>query len=180
MPIEHESDEPEEVDEDESEETDDEDEEEPDDGLVELLKELRRLLDEVLQDEHRAVEEFVPIYLYRRFNEAWGEVAERFDEVIELIHSADHEESLRRHGLRGASFRLKAEGFWRNARAFFASPSRRWLRKSLGWANNVLTSLASAIPAAGIIQEFKEALERALDDKEDGESELAAQQGPPF
>jgi hypothetical protein len=164
-------------DEDEEEE---EEEEEPHDDLVELLKELKRVLAEVLKDEERAVDEFVPVYLYRRFNEAWTEVSQRFDEVIRLIRSGDHEAGLRDHGLRGPSFRLKAEGFWRNARAFFANPSRRWLRKTLRWANVVLTSLEAVLPPAGIIQEFKEALETALDDKDDGESELAAQTAPPI
>jgi hypothetical protein len=152
--------------------------EEPDDDLVELLKELKRVLAEVLTDEERAVDEFVPVYLYRRFNDAWPEVSERFDEVIGVIRSGAHEAGLKDHGLRGPSFRLKAEGFWRRARAFFANPSRRWLRKTLRWANVVVTSLEAVIPPAGIIQEFKEALEAAIDDKDDGESELQAQSAP--
>jgi hypothetical protein len=154
-------------------------EEEQRDDLVDLLQELRRLLDDVLEDEERAVGEFVPSYLYGLFREAQGEVSVRFDEIIKLIRSGDYEGGLKDHGLRGPSFRLKAEGFWRNARAFFSDPSRRWLRKALGWGNDILKSLAAVLPQAGIIQEFKEALERAVNDKEDGESELAAQRGPP-
>lgn len=163
----------------EEEELEEEEGEEERDDLVKLLKELRRLLDDVLKDEERAVGRFVPGYMYGRFADAWAEVSQRFDEVITEIRSGQHEEGLERHGLRGRSFWLKAEGFWRSARAFWARPSRRWLRKALGWGNTVLTSLAAVVPPAGIIQEFKEAMERALDDKDDGENVLSAQAGPP-
>ncbi len=136
------------------------------------------MLDRTLEDKDRAVSEFVPAYMYPRLQEAWGEVSTRFDVVTEQIRSGMHEGPLEDHGLRDPNFRLKAEGFWRNARAWWANPTRHWLGKALAWGNVVLTSLSAVLPAAGMIDEFKQALERAIDDKED-EGELAAQEGPP-
>ncbi len=161
------------------EEEEEEDEDEKPDELIDLLEELRRVLKDVLSDEHRAVSEFVPAYMYAHFEEAWGEVSECFDKVIEEIRSGRHEPGLQDHGLRGPSFRLKAEGFWRNARMWWANPSRKWLKKTLGWGNIVLKSVAVVVPPAGLAEEFKQALERSLDDKDDGETELATQHGPP-
>lgn len=159
------------------EEEEDEDELEPQeqepDELIELLEELRRVLDDVLSDEHRAMSEFVPAYMYPRFRDAWDDVSKRFGDVIEEIRSGKHEAGLENHGLRGRNFRLKADGFWRSARAWWANPSRFWLKKALGWGNVVLKSVAVVVPAAGLAEEFKQALERALDDKDEGETELA-------
>jgi hypothetical protein len=46
------------------------------------------------------------------------------------------------------------------------SPKKRLQRSLLGWANVILGSLAVVVPPAGLIQEFKETYEQAVDDAE--------------
>jgi hypothetical protein len=141
--------------------------------LVGLLRELRNLLAFLVE----RAEEYVPAYLVGRVRDAWPEVEQRIDEVIREIESGVHDPGLAAHGLlRGPQLELKAHGFQRALWLFRRVPNRRALLKALRWADVILESLASVIPGAGGVAEFKRTLEQAAEDAEDG---TAAAMGEP-
>jgi hypothetical protein len=132
--------------------------------LEDFLQELRTLLMETTYEWNG----LVPGYLGPLLQRAWEEVAPSYEELEVAVRSGEYEHQLVRAGLRGAQFQVKAEGFLHHLTRFRLRRSPRWLRKTLKWADIILGSLASVIPAGDAVKEFKEAIESGAEDMEDG------------
>ncbi|MBV8947102.1 MAG: hypothetical protein JO286_01140 [Solirubrobacterales bacterium] len=132
--------------------------------LEDFLAELHRLLEEVAYQG----EGLLPAYLLPLLREAWPEVEVSFTELERAVASGEHEQELSSRGLRGAQFRLKAEGFRRHLLLFRRHREPRWLKKLLKWADVILGSLVAIIPGGDAAKEFKEAVEAGAEDMDDG------------
>jgi hypothetical protein len=100
-------------------------------------------------------------------DKAWPDVQLAIDAVkIELTaHSRpSRDEALANAGLCNAQLTLKLRGFDRAYDRFQKRGTLVLLAKLLKWINAILGSLASAIPGAEPIKEFKEALEADIND----------------
>jgi hypothetical protein len=135
--------------------------------LEDFLAELRRLLEEITYQG----EGLLPAYLQPLLREAWPEIAVSFTDLEEAVASGEYEQGLSSHGLRGAQFRLKVEGFRRYLFLFRRRREPRWLKKLLKWADVILGSLVAVIPGGDAVKEFKEAVEAGAEDMDDGSAE---------
>jgi hypothetical protein len=131
--------------------------------LEEFLADLRKLLEEVVNDG----EGLVPPYLLPLLREAWPEVAGRYDGLQEAVYSGEFERQLVDRGLRGPQFQVKVEGFRRHLAVFGRIRRPKWLKNALKWADIILGSLASIIPGGDAVQEFKESVEAGAEDMDD-------------
>jgi hypothetical protein len=103
--------------------------------------------------------------------EAWQELRPSFDDVMRALVEGDEEErvsdeELRRVGLTGRQLQLKLIGFngaWDRLRQW---GSVKVLKKVLEWIDIILGSLASIIPGADAIEEFKDSAKAGIDENE--------------
>jgi len=144
--------------------------------LTDFLKELRTVLDDVVEQPT----DLVPPYLRPDMQAAWPDARRSLDRLIEGVATPSPEDEIRlqEHGLRGPAFQFKVGSFQRYLRLFRRNRKPRWLKKLLGWADIILGSLVSIIPGADALKEFKEAIEQAADDEDDGSSDAAEAEVP--
>jgi hypothetical protein len=140
--------------------------------LVKFLNDLHYLLERLLDREPALLSPRTG----RLLQAAWRELEEegRFVGAIRLIEAGEFDRALVDHGLYRDQLSFK-QGVFEFADDAVKKDEGKWfrrfkIRKSfMSWAlqagNVVLGSLASAIPGAGAIQEFKDAAEAALDDR---------------
>lgn len=133
--------------------------------LRDFLNETEALLTEII--DRRA--EFIPEELQPYFVEAWPEVRASIstakDDLFTRVVVSDRLPSA---GLTGKQLALKLFAFRRSVDALkLGGWSRRLLKRVLDWLNTILGSLASVLPGVDAIKEFKEAIENALDEKEE-------------
>jgi hypothetical protein len=120
---------------------------------------------------------------------AWRELEDerRFEAAVEQIASGRFDFMLVEHGLHRNQLRLKLEPFWRREAAVAKDELRllrrpkvrkRILQGALSAANVVFGSLAQSIPGGGVIKEFKDASEAALEEPTSLLSRLRAVRRP--
>lgn len=137
--------------------------------LVHFLKVLRQILIEFL--DRRG--ELLPAHLHDTSAAAWGSADEALTNLRRLLLEPDDptrlERRLREAGLTDAPLRYKFSGFeaaHRRERPKEPGRLRRWFGRVFGWANVILGSLATVLPPAEIVKEFKEAGEQGMADAE--------------
>lgn len=133
--------------------------------LRDFLDETEALLTEII--DRRS--EFIPGELQPYFVDAWPEVRASISTAKgDLFTRSVVADRLPSAGLSGKQLALKLVAFRRSVDALkLGGWSRRLLKRVLGWLNIILGSLASVLPGVDAIKEFKEAIENALDEKEE-------------
>lgn len=132
--------------------------------LEDFLENLRMLLLDVLSQ----AQGLLPAFVQPLLREAWPEVEASFGQLQEAVASGNFEEQLIGRGLRGVQFQPKVEGFRRHLWLFRRHREPRWLKKVLKWADVILGSLVAIVPGGDAVKEFKEAVEAAAEDMDDG------------
>jgi hypothetical protein len=140
----------------------------PEDQLATFLGELRELMGAILDHE-----EWMPEELYQEIRAAYDEVGEAFMTADEELQRPGIRERLQAVGLVGNQLRVKISGWQRAVSRFWRQPRLQFARMATGWADVVLGSLAVAVPVVDLIKEFKEVVERAIDDKETDPGDLS-------
>jgi hypothetical protein len=137
--------------------------------LVRFLEALREILIAFLERRR----DLIPPHLHEPSAAAWGPVDEALNILRRLLLEPDDpvrlESRLRDAGLTGAPLQYKLSGFEAaRARPRPQEPGRlrRWFGRVFGWADVVLGSLATVLPPAEVVKEYKEAGEQALADAE--------------
>ena len=127
-----------------------------------FLNEIQDLLERLLDRD-----ELIPSDLRPYFVDAWPEVRDNLNLAKRSILGVA-QDRLRAVGLTGAQLALKLFGFRRWFRRIDWMQilwSRRAIKAALNWANIILGSL-SFVPGVEPAKEFKDALERAIDEAE--------------
>lgn len=139
--------------------------------LSEFLGDLRHVLEPIPTNDHfRAADPD----LSKDLETSWQAFDKATDDLINELLSIRNENDprairLQEAGLRDAMLAMKTRAMNR------ARPARRpekttkppWLlRKFLRWANVLLGSLASVLPGAELLKEYKEAVEIGIDEAE--------------
>ena len=127
--------------------------------LVAFLHDLQKVLGYAVE----AWEQYAPTEDLDDVYGAWVELQPAFDEAHREIDNVEPD-GLQSVGLMGAQLRLKLNGFGRRLTRFWNDTGRGALRSVLRWADVPLGSLATAIPGVDPIKEFKEIVERGIED----------------
>ena len=103
--------------------------------------------------------------------DAWNELGSAFEEVTKGLVEGEGEElvsddALRRIGLTGMQLELKLRGFNSAWDKFKQWGSIKLLKKLLDWIDIILGSLASVIPGADAIEEFKDSAKQGIEEDE--------------
>jgi hypothetical protein len=127
--------------------------------LIRFLDESRSLFDRIVDARE---------LLFRRsvrdpLAEAWNELRPEVQRIIDGLERDPPKERLGEAGLSGAQLALKMHGYRTAWERWFARGGMKWLRRLLSWINKILGSLASAVPGAEAITEFKDAIEEEID-----------------
>jgi len=101
--------------------------------------------------------------------DAWLEVQSAFDDVDVRLRSVEGDEivsddELAKIGLTGKQLELKLKGFNSTWGRFKQWGTVKALKKLLDWIDIILGSLASIIPGADAIEEFKDSAKQAIED----------------
>lgn len=134
------------------------------DDLRDFLDQVQRLIERILDQG-----ELIPADLRHYFVDAWPDVKDNLDLARRSIMGVA-QDRLRAAGLTGAQLALKLFGFRRWSRRIDWMNllwSRRAVKGALNWANIILGSL-SFVPGVEPAKEFKDAIERAVDEAEAG------------
>ena len=144
--------------------------------LFDFLEKTQYVLGQVV--EHRDV--IVPEPFWQSFLAAWEEVLVRFNEAFSSLETEwpKYTADLESVGLTGSQLDFKHQGFsaafykWQKMYDWQKKMFKRALLDLLRWINLLLGSLASLFMWAEAIKEFKESIERFLEedlDKEESE-----------
>lgn len=99
--------------------------------------------------------------------DAWDELQPAFDEVKQGVEGEDlSDDDLRRVGLMGKQLELKLKGFHSAWDKFKSWGSVKILKTVLDWIDIILGSLASLIPGADAIAEFKDSAKKGIEESE--------------
>lgn len=99
-------------------------------------------------------------------NHAWLDVTSKSDDLYAKIRDANYED-LERAGLAGNSLEMKLKSFDAAYSAWSFFGGIRRLKRLFKWTNLLLGSLATVIPLAEILKEFKESAEIGIDEADD-------------
>jgi len=135
------------------------------DRLSEFLQQVERLLFSIVADGIGVL----PPHLQEPARNAWHDVQSRLSDLQEQLKL---DEGLRPRlavaGLTGANLDFKLRGFDHARRRYSATPVPRWLKPVLKWINILLGSLATVMPGAELVKEYKDAIEQGIDEAEKG------------
>jgi len=100
--------------------------------------------------------------------DAWLEVQSAFDDVSSRLIGDDEisEDAISRIGLTGKQLELKLKGFNGAWDRFKQWGTVKLLKKLLDWIDIIVGSLASIIPGADAIEEFKDSARQGIEDSE--------------
>lgn len=135
------------------------------------LSDFTRALEDQL---HEALEEepgvLIPIEFHALALEAYAPVPRELALMRDAIGSVGHA-ALDRHGLTGASLRLKlfmigaqSDRYQAQRRSAGPRPARGLFKKLLEYIDILLESLADALGIGGLVAEFKKCIEKAVPD----------------
>ncbi|HZD69849.1 MAG TPA: hypothetical protein VFA45_13360 [Actinomycetes bacterium] len=138
------------------------------DELRRILRDLREQLEqithapgEMLRDDLRSPAEAAFQEVAAAFNRADEALG---DESLDQPTEPGGPTPLESAGLSGASLQFKSRGVRGALARWVRDRTPGALRRFLGWNNVILGSLATIIPPMEPIKEFKESVERAVDD----------------
>ena len=132
-------------------------------NLQKFLNEVEELLQGVL--DRRA--ELLPQDLHDYFLNAWQQVRISFSRARQSLSNVV-ESRLEEIGLTGSQLALKLFGFRRLLPLLGPGVWRvRVLKRILNWANIILGSLGAVLPPVELAKEYKDAIERAIDEAEE-------------
>ncbi len=92
------------------------------------------------------------------FRNAWPEIEAAFLSVTAQLDDANIDERLVDVGLTGSQLTLKTSGYQRALERWLRKPARGALRRLLEWADTILDSLVSVLPAVEVVREYKECI----------------------
>jgi len=100
--------------------------------------------------------------------DAWDELQSAFDDVKQRVESENltSDEHLQQVGLMGKQLELKLKGFSGAWDKFKSWGSVKILKTVLDWIDIILGSLASLIPGADAIEEFKDSAKKGIEESE--------------
>jgi len=122
--------------------------------LIVFLGGLRIVIIDVVNERTRLIRP--PMLLL--FQNAWPDIDRAFTLVATQLENDALDASLTGAGLTGTQLALKMGGYGRALERWLRKKGRRTLRGFLSWADTILDSLVSVLPAAEIIREYKECL----------------------
>ncbi len=134
------------------------------DEIRDVMQRLKLVLDETIN----AAESLTTSELTVELRHGWPEIVRAFNNVDQELASGLYVTKLEEAGLTGTSWKVKLKGF-RRAFSNMLRAGKDKLREStrsvLRWGNIILGSLASVLPPAEIIKEFKECVEADLEEQ---------------
>ncbi|MBI2871138.1 MAG: hypothetical protein HYY14_05440 [Candidatus Omnitrophica bacterium] len=128
--------------------------------LADAVEELGAVLKNVVFDRPHLVLADV----LGELREAWERASAAVRSVVTSLRAGglDLEEKLATAGLLGSSLRAKLRGFKAALARWRAGATTGTLLRVLGWGNVFLGSLASVLPGAEVLKEYKEAVEQSV------------------
>lgn len=142
-------------------------------SLIRFLEDLRLVLVDFVDDR----DALLPVHLRQRTLDAWGEVRTIIDKLrtdlsTEVTDPPEMDDRFARAGLAGKQLQLKLDGYneaRKQPKPDFPRRKRGWFGRIFGWANVLLGSLATVLPGAEALKEFKESLEQGLKELHDND-----------
>jgi hypothetical protein len=133
------------------------------DRLSDFLQDVEAVLFAIIADGIS----MLPLHLQEPARNAWPEVKSRLSELRDEI-KREHglPPRLELAGLTGANLDFKLQGFRYARKRHSELPVPAWLKRMLRWMNILLGSLATVMPGAELVKEYKDAIEAGIDQAE--------------